>query len=323
MLPNNLITTKKNLLAFSGGVDSSALFFLLLENQIPFDIAIVNYHQREQSDMEVDYAKEIAQKYYKQCFVADFKEEKFSEKTARDFRYKFFDNLIEQNSYEALITAHQLNDKLEWFLMQLTKGAGLNELIGFESESKRNNYTIYRPLLEVSKDTLLQYLKTNQIKYYLDDTNKDTKYKRNYFRSEFSDKLLNEFEDGIKNSFRYLQNDIDSINSLYEVKKIKELSIAKFKTNDLNLMMRFIDSELKHRGILISKDTRDEIKLQKSIVVSHKVAIEIVDNMVWLAPYITTPMDKKFKEKCRIEKIPTNVRSYLFSLNIDKFDFDF
>jgi len=47
----------KNLLAFSGGVDSSALFFILLEKKIPFDIAIVNYHKREQSKKEVEYGK--------------------------------------------------------------------------------------------------------------------------------------------------------------------------------------------------------------------------------------------------------------------------
>jgi tRNA(Ile)-lysidine synthase len=323
MLPNNLIASKKNLLAFSGGVDSTALFFLLLEYNIPFDIAIVNYHQRKQSEMEVAYAKELAQTYNKQCFVAEFDEDKFSEKTARDFRYKFFDEIIEENSYEALITAHQLNDKLEWFLMQLTKGAGLNELIGFEMESRRNNYRVYKPLLENTKESLLDYLQKNNIQYFIDETNQDIKYKRNYFRKEFSDKLLHEFDDGIKNSFVYLQNDIDSLNSLYKVKKFQELSIAQFQTNDINVMMKFIDKELKQRGILISKDTRDEIITQKSIVVSHKVAIEIVDNKVWIAPYKTDSMEKKFKEKCRTEKIPSNIRSYLFSINIEKFDFDF
>jgi tRNA(Ile)-lysidine synthase len=323
MLPNNLITTQKNLLAFSGGVDSTALFFLLVEKNIPFDIAIVNYHQREQSNDEVNYAKKLAKKYNKKCFIANFDEEKFSEKTARDFRYKFFDEIIENNFYESLITAHQLNDKLEWFLMQLTKGAGLNELVGFEKKSKRNNYIVYKPLLETTKESLLEYLQNNNIQYFIDETNQDSKYKRNYFRKEFSDRLLSEFTDGIKNSFVYLQNDIDSMNSLYELKKIKELSIAKFKINDINIMMRFIDSELKQRGILISKDTRDEIKLQKSIVVSHKIAIEIVDEKVWIAPSYNITMDKKFKEKCRIEKIPTNIRSYLFSLNIEKLNFDF
>ena len=52
------IKNNKNLLAFSGGVDSSALFFLLQNHKIDFDIAIVNYNTREQSKDEVKYAQD-------------------------------------------------------------------------------------------------------------------------------------------------------------------------------------------------------------------------------------------------------------------------
>ena len=60
------IKNQKNLLAFSAGIDSSALFFLLIEKDIPFDIAIVNYNLRAQSNDEVSYAKELAKKYNKE-----------------------------------------------------------------------------------------------------------------------------------------------------------------------------------------------------------------------------------------------------------------
>ena len=119
----------KNLLAFSGGVDSSALFFWLMEKNIEFDIAIVNYHTRETSDLEVEYAKKLAKKYNKKIFIKDCFLKKFSEKKARECRYKFFEEIIKQHNYHTLILAHQLNDRLEWFLMQLSKGAGLPELI--------------------------------------------------------------------------------------------------------------------------------------------------------------------------------------------------
>ena len=52
----------KNLLAFSGGIDSTALFFMLLEQNIDFDMAIVDYGIRAQSKDEVAYAKELAHK---------------------------------------------------------------------------------------------------------------------------------------------------------------------------------------------------------------------------------------------------------------------
>ena len=57
------LLNSKNLLAFSAGVDSTALFFILLQNNINFDIAIVNYNIRKQSKEEVEYAQELAHKH--------------------------------------------------------------------------------------------------------------------------------------------------------------------------------------------------------------------------------------------------------------------
>ena len=120
------IKNKKNLLAFSAGVDSSALFFLLLEHDIKFDIALVNYGTRETSDEEEMHAKALAKKH--KLFCHSIKAPPFDthiEMQARDFRYEFFNSLITIEGYDTLITAHQLNDQLEWFLMRFTKGAGL------------------------------------------------------------------------------------------------------------------------------------------------------------------------------------------------------
>ncbi|MCT7601635.1 tRNA lysidine(34) synthetase TilS [Aliarcobacter butzleri] len=313
------IKESKNLLAFSAGVDSSALFFLLLKQNIPFDIAIVNYNVRVQSKDEVNYAKELALKYNKQIFIKEVKLETTSnfEKNARDIRYKFFEEIIDENSYETLITAHQLNDKLEWFLMQLTKGAGLVELIGFNEFEQKENYKVYKPLLEITKEELENFLKQENIKYFIDNSNFDEKYKRNYFRHNFSDKLLNEYTNGIKKSFKYLQDDINSLN--IEIKPIKvfdELEIYK-NQNDNNLNIRIIDNSLKKRGFLLSSAQREEILKQKEITISHKINISIKENFIWICPNVSSIMDKKFKETCRINKIPKNVRNYIYYKKID------
>jgi len=308
------IQTTKNLLAFSSGVDSTALFFLLVEQNIPFDIAIVNYNQRAESKDEVIYATDLAHKYNKKCFVNEFpKNKKFSEKSARDYRYEFFDEIIKKQNYQALITAHQLNDKCEWFLMQFTKGAGLNELIGMEKVSYKDNYTILKPLLDYSKQSLKQYLLDNNHKFFEDKTNHDEKYKRNYFRHNFSDKLIENFEQGILNSFKYLEIDNNSLFNNISKKQFSDLNIYSF-SGDLNIAIRIIDKDLKKRGIIISNATRDEIISNKEVVVSHKVAIAIDNNKIYIAPYITKSLDKKFKEKCRINKIPKNIRPYISTL---------
>jgi tRNA(Ile)-lysidine synthase len=312
------INYKKNLLAFSGGVDSTALFFILVENNIPFDIAIVDYNQREQSKDEVIYATQLAQKYNKKCYISTYPQNlKFSEKTARDYRHNFFKQIILDNSYESLITAHQLNDKLEWFLMQFTKGAGIVELVDGMKKSYFQDYWILKPLLDYSKNDLIEYLKEHKIKYFIDNTNKDQKYKRNYFRHNFSDKLIDKYQDGIKNSFDYLQNDVDSLLDGIEVKKVKQYSKYIFNA-DMQIAIKIIDKELKQRGVLITKKTRDEIIEKKQIVISHKIAIGIENNQIHIAPYLTNiKMDKAFKEKCRIAKIPSNVRAYLYSIELD------
>lgn len=313
------IKESKNLLAFSAGIDSSALFFLLLKQNIPFDIAIVNYNVRVQSKDEVNYAKDLALKYNKQIYIKDIKLESTSnfEKTARDIRYKFFEEIIDENSYEVLITAHQLNDKLEWFLMQLTKGAGLVELIGFNEFEQKENYKICKPLLEITKEELESFLKQENIKYFIDNSNFDEKYKRNYFRHNFSDKLLSEYTNGIKKSFKYLQDDINSLNiEITPIKNFNELEIYQ-NQKDNNLNIRIIDNSLKKRGFLLSSAQREEILKQKEITISHKINISIKEDLIWICPNVSSIMDKKFKENCRINKIPKNVRNYIYYKKID------
>jgi len=314
------LNTQKNLLAFSGGVDSTSLFFILLENSIPFDIAIVNYKLREQSELEVKYALDLAQKYNKICYVKEYDRDKFSEKDARDFRYDFFDEIIENEVYETLITAHQLNDKLEWFMMQLARGAGTVELIGLEEYSQRKSYQVFRPLLKYTKDELESYLKENNIEYFVDETNSDPKYKRNFFREKFSNDFIKYYKEGVKKSFEYLQNDIYTINNLFSSTEYKELLIGDFKVEDINVKLRFIDKELKKKGVLLSKDTKNEIMKQNSIVISHKYSVAIKNNKVYIAPYTKVQMDKKFKEWCRVKRIPQNIRPYLSLLDMEQLE---
>jgi len=314
----NKINTTRNLLAFSAGIDSTALFFILLENKIPFDIAIVNYNIREESKDEINYAKELAKKYGKQIFLknATLSFKCNFEKKARDIRYGFFEKIIKKENYETLITAHQLNDKLEWFFMQLSKGAGLLELLGFKELIMQDNYNIYRPLINISKNELLKYLQTNRLKYFIDKTNFDDGYKRNYFRRKFSNDFIKEFKNGVIKSFNYLENDLISL-ELDFTPLLKSKKLEVFKTfNDDNLNIKIIDKSLKKRGVLLSKNHRDEVLKQKRIVVSHKIAVNITNKYIYIAPHTQCSMPKDFKEICRVKKIPPNIRPYIYKENI-------
>ena len=315
------LQNKKNLLAFSAGVDSSALFFMLLEQNIAFDIALVNYALRKEASKEEQHAIELAKQYNLKCYITKAPSFKNNfEKNARDFRYKFFDKIMQENNYNNLLTAHQLNDQLEWFLMRLTKGAGTTELIGLEAFSIRKNYHVVRPLLQYPKQELLDYLKTNKHSYFIDKSNFTEKYERNRFRKDFSNKLIEEYSEGIQRSFDYLHQDKQTLLKGYkEIFHQKELYILTYENNDIRI--RVIDKYLKKLGYLLSGKQRQEVKNKSSIVIGGIWAIEIEENKIYITPYISISIPKEFKERYRIAKIPSKIRPYLYSQNINFKDF--
>jgi len=310
------LTNKKNLLAFSAGIDSSALFFLLLENNIKFDIAIVDYNIRAQSKEEVTHAKALAKKHKLFCHTIQApKFDSHFEKQARDFRYEFFESLVTIEGYDNILTAHQLNDQLEWLLMRLTKGAGVSELLGLEPSTKREHYTLVRPLLPYSKEELLGYLKNNYYPYFVDESNSDEKYERNKFRKQFSDDLISEYKEGISRSFEYLRKDKETLKSGFEI-IYTEKSLSIIKLHALSSKVKATDITLKKLGYLLSASQRKEIEKENSLVIGGEWAIELQDNVLYIAPYLTVEMSKKFKEKCRLAKVPTKVRPYYYQVGI-------
>ena len=303
------LQNEKNLLAFSAGVDSSALFFLLLQHKIKFDIALVNYGLREQSKEEEAYALALAKEHKLKAHIIQAPNfENNFEKNARDFRYAFFDELMQ--NYDNLLTAHQLNDQLEWFLMRLTKGAGTSELLGLEALSVRKNYIIVRPLLEHAKEELEAYLKKNNHHYFIDASNRDEKYERNRFRNQFSDKLIAEYKEGIKRSFDYLAKDkavlVEGVEALFHE---NELYLLAYQHE--YQVVRLVDKYLKKLGYLLSAQQRKALEKEKSIVFGATWAVEILDKRIFIAPYRKGAMPKAFKEHCRKAKIPSKIRSYL------------
>ncbi|MEA2048413.1 MAG: tRNA lysidine(34) synthetase TilS [Campylobacterota bacterium] len=311
------LKSKKNLLAFSAGVDSSALFFLLLEHHIKFDIAIVNYGTRVNSDKEEAHAKALAKKY--KLFCHSIKAPRFDthfEKKARDFRYEFFESLISIEGYDTLLTAHQLNDQLEWLLMRFTKGAGTSELIGLETVSQRENYTLIRPLLEYSKEELLSYLNYNNYLYFLDESNSDETYERNAFRKYFSDPLIEKYKEGIKRSFTYLAKDKADLEKGFQI-EYTEKKLRVIKLDNFRNKTKATDLALKKLGYLLSASQRQEIEKENSLVIGGVWAVEIKNDLLYISPYLTTEMPKKFKESCRVAKIPSKIRPYIFKENID------
>jgi len=306
----NYLRGKKNLLAFSAGVDSTALFFLLIQNDIEFDIATVNYKLRQQSEEEVEYAKELAKRYGKKIFIktAPVKGPSLEEK-ARNIRYGFFEQIIKNEGYDNLITAHQLNDNFEWLLMQLGKGAGAAELVGMEPISYKHGYRVVRPLLFTTKEEILKYLDKNEIRYFTDNSNYDESFFRNYIRHNFSEKFLKEFKEGVKKSFKYLQEDKKLLEKDFEILKLNGLFLAK-SPKQRHQLIRIMDRIFKELGYLLSSSQKDEMLSQKTGVVAGRFAFSIKE-CIMVAPYVEWKLKKEEKELFRKLKIPKTIRPYL------------
>lgn len=306
---------KKNLLAFSGGVDSSALFFILKNHNIKFDIAIVDYGVRQQSKDEVAYAKELCKTHNLTCHLLKApKIEKNFESSAREIRYDFFEELIKKYGYENLITAHHLGDRFEWMLMQFCKGAGCAEIAGMQKIQKRKNYTLLRPLLHLDKKELLAYLKADKIKYFEDETNFDEDIKRNEFRHNYSAPLLEKYLDGIKKSFEYLDEDRESLIPDIEIKTLNDFAYFKSSHNK-RADIYAIDKYLKSRLHMPSAKERELLHSEKTVVLGRKFIVNQTDDFVFIAPYLQNMADalpKEFKEQMRVLKIEPKLRGYLY-----------
>ncbi len=304
---------RKNLLAFSAGVDSTALYHLLKEEGIDFDIALVNYKTRIQSDEEMHYARKLADQDGKTAHILEYplKGSDF-ESQARKVRYDFFGSLIGEYGYENLITAHQLDDLLEWGLMQLCKGCGVAEFAGMEPLQKRENYTLVRPLLFIPKAELEKYLKAKDIRYFVDESNLQTHHTRNLFRHEAAAFLMKSCPNGIARSFRYMIEDKKTLLPNPKIIFHNGDLVCFDRPESETTAIRQIDKLLKERGYLLSGAQKREISRQKSAVVGGKWVVVIEEKDIWICPYVQATMPKEFKERCRKAKIPKTVRPYLF-----------
>lgn len=305
---------KKNLLAFSAGVDSSALFFLLLGHNINFDIAIVDYGIREQSQDEVAYAKELSNKHKLTCHIhKSQKIDKNFESSAREIRYEFFNKLIKEHNYDNLLTAHHLGDRFEWMLMQFCKGSGCVELAGMRVYEQRETYNLIRPLLHVDKSELLKYLNTKSIRYFEDESNLDESIKRNSFRHKYSNPLLKEHLEGIKKSFKYIDEDRDILTSDIKVNTVEDFAYFE-NSGNIRSNIHAIDRHLKSLGYMLTSNERDLLKAQETLVAGRKFLINQNSDFVFIAPYTQeqTSMSKEFKEQMRLLQIEPKLRQYLY-----------
>lgn len=183
-------TADRLLLAVSGGVDSMVLLHLLL--RLPsrlqpwFAVVHVNHALRQASDHEELFLeKYCAQEkipFFKRRWNAETHPEAGVEEAARNFRYGFFKEIMQDQHATHLLTAHHADDQAETILMRLVRGGQLSSMAGIQLCRPFDQGLLVRPLLKYSKEELYAYSQAHGIKYFEDSTNTDLGYTRNRYR---------------------------------------------------------------------------------------------------------------------------------------------
>nr|WP_293300888.1 tRNA lysidine(34) synthetase TilS [Allomuricauda sp.] len=184
---------KSLLLACSGGVDSVVLTHLCVASGLKVTLAHCNFQLRgDESDGDEAFVRNLAQKSGVGVMVKSFDTEKYAEAhrgsiqmAARELRYQWFKELLGSTEFDFVLTAHHADDDLETFLINLSRGTGIEGLSGIPIQNEK----VIRPLLNFSRQEILSYAKDNALEWREDSSNSESKYLRNKIRLDIVPQL--------------------------------------------------------------------------------------------------------------------------------------
>ena len=254
---------EKYLLAMSGGIDSRVLFDIMLRLNLKFGVAHAQFGLRgEASEKDEIFVRELCAKHNIPYFTEKFNVPEHMERegislqmSARQLRYAWFKTLKDHQLYDYLVTAHHLNDSIETFFINLTRGTGLRGLTGID-----HNENIMRPMRDVGLKEIENFADNNHIIWREDATNAEDHYLRNKIRHHIVpalEELDENFNQSFSNSIEYLKQDAYLISDYIEDLREKlfkrdknhfriDISILKEKKNSRAIFYLFEPYGFKH-----------------------------------------------------------------------------
>lgn len=244
------LTHKKLLLAVSGGLDSMVMAHLF--SQLPFKIAIAHCNfglREEESDADEAFVKSFSENHSIPFYHTRFDTQSFARDyklsiqiAARELRYNWFQELLQQHGLDYLVTAHHADDNLETFLINFSRGTGPEGLTGIPEQ----NGSIIRPLLPFSRIEIEHYANENGIEWREDSSNASDKYLRNKLRHHVIP-FLKEINPSLLESFShtsaYLQEALsmadDASRIVYRKVVTEEANQKKININELLVLPNY------------------------------------------------------------------------------------
>lgn len=162
--------------------------FLNSSLKTDFSIAHVNFSLRgEDSDGDEELVRKWAKEHNIPFYRVKFDTIKYAQDNsistqmaARDLRYDWFKSLMDENGIGHLAVAHNLNDSVETFFLNVLRGTGMKGVTGI----KEKNGRIIRPMLSFTRAQIEEYVREKGIHYREDSTNRESHYYRNRIRNE-------------------------------------------------------------------------------------------------------------------------------------------
>lgn len=201
------------LVACSGGADSTALFHLLRELAPRWGIRLRLVHfdhaLRKGSERDFQFVKTLARRFHLPFYGVRAKirvdrKGLSPEENARAMRYDFFEKIAKKSGIRKIALAHHKDDQAETVLMRLIQGTGLRGLQGIRPVIRVKGMTLIRPLIELSRREIREFLRKHSISYREDRTNRSKRFLRNRIRNRLLPLLEKEFNPKIRESLSRL-----------------------------------------------------------------------------------------------------------------------
>lgn len=187
-------TQKQFLIGFSGGLDSTALLLLftkLRENRPHLQMRAIHIHHglSANADSWTEHCKQICEQLNVPLIIEKVRVDTCNgiEAGAREARYQAMSQHILPD--EILATAHHLQDQTETFFLALKRGSGLQGLGAMQLQSTVYNLPVFRPLLHFTRPELEQFVQATKLDWVEDESNRDSRYERNFLRNEILPEL--------------------------------------------------------------------------------------------------------------------------------------
>ncbi|XBC44466.1 MAG: tRNA lysidine(34) synthetase TilS [Buchnera aphidicola (Schlechtendalia peitan)] len=298
------------LLSYSGGLDSTFLFYQLLkikktQPKLKFRAIHIDHQLNKNSTQWSEHCKQVCKKHDIPIIVKKvlIKKNKIGiEASSRLERYKIIHETVLPQ--EVILTAHNLNDQCETFLLALKRGSGITGLSGIPYKSKLfNKNTIIRPLLNISRSRIKHWIIKNKIAWIEDHSNYDINYDRNFLRHNILPLFTKRWPSFINNCAKsafILRQEKQIIDPILQ----KNLNKYLVSTSILNIIdFKTMKSEIRNSLLRIW------IKLNNYIVPSYKIIQKIYYEIILSKP------DSKAKIKINNYKIQ-RYRNNLYLIDI-------